>query len=64
MVQDLICMVDKEGNPVTTPNFKNGMKLNVFALPAPEIWTTKAGLDCFGPTHFNLPVEYVPFRID
>jgi len=62
MVPDLICMINKEGNPVTTPNFKVGMELNIFALPAPEIWKTKDGLECFGPKYFGLPVDYVPFN--
>ena len=37
------------------------MELNIFALPAPEIWTTEAGLACFGPKHFGLEVPYIPF---
>ena len=61
VVPDLICMVDRNGKPLTTPNFEEGMELNIFALPAPEIWTTEAGLKCFGPEHFGLDVPYVPF---
>lgn len=62
VVPDLICMLDEDGNPVTTPNFRDGMEMNIFALPSPEIWKTPEGLKCFGPEHFGLPVEYVPFK--
>ena len=61
VVPDLICMVDQEGKPLTTPNFEEGMELNIFALPAPEVWTCEAGLACFGPKHFGLDVPYIPF---
>ena len=36
----LICMINGEGNPMTTPNFEVGDKMTVIALPSPEIWTT------------------------
>lgn len=58
---DLICMIGEDGNPLTTPNFSTGDKMTVIALPAPEVWTTPEGLACFGPAHFGLDVEYVPF---
>lgn len=61
-VPDLICMVDKDGKPLTTPNFEQGMELNIFALPSPEIWKTEEGLKCFGPAHFGLDIKYVPFN--
>ncbi len=38
---DLICMINGEGNPMTTPNFEVGDKMTVIALPSPEIWTTQ-----------------------
>ncbi len=61
VVPDLICMLDKDGNPFTTPNFYEGMEVNVFALPAPKVWITEKGLKCFGPEHFKLGVPYIPF---
>ena len=61
MAPDLICMIGEDGNPVTTPNFSTGDKMTVIALPAPEIWTTPEGLECFGPKHFGLDAPYVPF---
>lgn len=59
---DLICMINGEGNPMTTPNFEVGDKMTVIALPSPEIWTTPEGLECFGPKHFGFDVEYKPFE--
>lgn len=59
---DLICMLDNEGNPLTTPNFKIGTEMTIFALPAPEIWKTKEGLECFGPRSFGFDFDYVPFN--
>ena len=58
VVPDLICMLDRDGNPVTTPNFIDGMEMNIFALPAPEIWKTPDGIKCFGPEHFGLSAFY------
>lgn len=62
IVPDLICMIGEDGNPMTTPDFETGDKMTVIALPSPEIWTTPEGLECFGPKHFGLDVEYTPFK--
>lgn len=59
---DLICVVDKNGGPVTNPNYENGMELTVFVLPAPEIWKTERGLEVFGPRSFGFDFDYVPFN--
>ena len=32
-VPDLICMIDKNGEPITTPNFKNKMVMIILGLP-------------------------------
>ncbi len=61
MVPDLICMLGDNGYPITTPNFKKGDTINIVALPAPKEWLTKEGLECLGPSHFNLNVDYKPF---
>ncbi len=60
-VPDLICMIDKEGNPMTTPDFSIGDEMTVFALPAPQMWKCREGLEIFGPRHFGIDVDYVPF---
>lgn len=59
---DMICVVDKDGTPVTNPHYENGMELTVFVLPAPEIWKTKRGLEVFGPRYFGFDFDYVPFN--
>lgn len=59
-VPDLICMIDKDGNPMTTPDFAVGDEMTVFALPAPNMWRCKEGLEIFGPRHFGIDADYVP----
>lgn len=59
-VPDLICMIDREGKPMTTPDFEIGDEMTVFALPAPEMWRSAEGLSIFGPRHFGIDTDYVP----
>lgn len=59
---DLICMIDENGEPLTSPNFSIGTKMTVIVLPSPEIWKTKEGLACFGPRHFGFDIDYIPFN--
>ncbi len=61
-VPDLICVIDGDGEPVTNPNFRNGMELTIIVLPAPEIWKTPRGLEVFGPRSFGFDFDYVPFN--
>lgn len=60
-VPDLICMIDQNGDPMTTPDFEVGDEMNVIVLPAPEIWTCETGLEIFGPRHFGIDADYRPF---
>ena len=60
-VPDLICMIDKNGLPMTTPDFQIGDEMNVLALPAPEMWRCQKGLEVFGPRYFGIDADYVPF---
>ena len=62
MVPDLICVIDKDGVPVTNPFYEKGMELNVFALPAPGEWISKKGLEVFGPRSFGFDFDYTPFK--
>lgn len=61
-VPDLVCMIDANGDPVTIPDFEIGSEMNVIALPAPELWKTEKGLEIFGPRHFGVDVDYIPFE--
>ena len=60
-VPDFICVLDTDGVPVTNPFYEKEQGLVVFALPAPEQWTTQKGLEVFGPKNFGFDMEYVPF---
>jgi len=60
-VPDLICVFDTtEKEPVLNPHFKEGMEIEIVALPAPKEWTTKRGLEVFGPKSFGFDVEWKP----
>ncbi len=61
-VPDLICMIDGGGDPLTNPDFEPGTEINVIALPAPEMWTSERGLELFGPRHFGIDADYIPFN--
>lgn len=63
-IPDMICMLDKDGTPLTTPNYKVGTEMTLVAMPAPDVWKTEKGLECFGPSYFGLKEPYVPFSID
>lgn len=62
-VPDLICVIDGKGVPVTNPYYEQGQKLTIFALPAPKEWTTKRGLEVFGPRSFGFDTDYIPFVV-
>lgn len=57
-VPDLICVMDEAGEPVLNPLLKAGELVSVFALPAPEMWTSKEGLRLLGPKSFGFDIEY------
>jgi len=62
-VPDLICVIDKDGVPITNPFYENGMELVVIGLPAPEQWTTKRGLEVFGPKSFGFDIDYCGLKV-
>ncbi len=58
---DLISVVDtRSGAAIANPDFTIGQPVSVIGFCAPEIWRTPAGLDVFGPTHFQFNTPYVP----
>ncbi|HKM28736.1 MAG TPA: DUF917 domain-containing protein [Anaerovoracaceae bacterium] len=61
-VPDLICMLNKDGYPVTNPNWTIGEEVTIFALPSPDIWKTEAGQKVFSTTSFNLGFDYKSFK--
>jgi len=60
MAPDLIIFMSDNGEGVTNSELRAGMKINVVAAKAPEIWRTKKGLKFFGPKRFGFDYDYVP----
>ncbi|MCS7132431.1 MAG: DUF917 domain-containing protein [Aigarchaeota archaeon] len=60
MAPDLIIFMSDDGDGITNSDLKVGMKVNVVAARAPEIWRTEKGLRFFGPKRFGFNYEYVP----
>jgi DUF917 family protein len=50
------------GKPVPSEALRYGLKVNLIALPAPNIWTSPAGLELVGPRYFGYEVDYQPIN--
>ncbi|KAH8663399.1 hypothetical protein BGZ60DRAFT_470898 [Tricladium varicosporioides] len=62
---DLITVLDKaNGAPLGISDYKYGLRVNVIALRAPPVWTTKRGVEMGGPEAFGLDFEYVGVGAD
>ncbi len=58
---DIIVILEIEtGLPVTVERLRYGLRVQIIALPAPEIWTTPQGLQLVGPAAFGFDWEYLP----
>ena len=56
---DLICAVATEtGEPVTTEVMRYGLRVTILGFPAPDLWTTPAGLAVVGPRAFGYEHDY------
>ena len=61
-VPDLIIVMGMDARfPTLNPYAKEGDNVSVICLPAPAIWTSKRGLDVFGPGSFGFDTEWKPF---
>lgn len=60
MPPDLIMFVLDNGEPITNTDLKEGVKVNIVAAKAPDMWRTPKGLELFGPRHFGFDYDYVP----
>lgn len=59
MTPDIIAVVEKEsGIPITTESLRYGLRVQVVALKAPEIWKTARGLQLTGPRAFGYDFDY------
>lgn len=60
---DIISLLEMEtGFPITSDNLQYGLKINIIALPSPQLWTTPAGLTLVGPRHFGYEIDYTPLN--
>lgn len=58
---DIITLIESGStNVIASEQLKNGLKADIIALPAPEIWRSEAGLSIVGPRYFGYGVEYKP----
>lgn len=62
VVPDLICMVAVEtADPITTEILRYGLRVEILAVPAPDLLRTPEALAVVGPAAFGYPeVEYRP----
>jgi len=62
MPPDCFAFLDSDGCPIMNNTLAIGLQAHVLAWPSPPQWQTKKGLDLFGPRHFALGYDYVPFE--
>ncbi|KIC74467.1 hypothetical protein DB42_BD00150 [Neochlamydia sp. EPS4] len=60
---DILMLLEQEtGAPITSELLQYGLRVNLIALPAPEIWTTPQGLALVGPRKFGYETDYKPIH--
>jgi hypothetical protein len=63
MTPDLLCAVEAgTGKPFTNSNLREGLEMEVFAVPADPMWRTPQGLALTGPSHFGFDLPYRPME--
>jgi DUF917 family protein len=64
LTPDIITLLETEsGTPITSESLRYGLRIDLIALPAPEIWQTDAGLKLVGPQAFGFNMPYEPIQI-
>jgi DUF917 family protein len=59
MTPDLICVVDSiSGDGIGTESIRYGQRVDVLALPAPEVFLSARGLELVGPRAFGFDFDY------
>jgi DUF917 family protein len=62
-VPDIIAVLAQQsGTPIAAERLRQGQRVRVVALAAPEAWRTAAGLAAAGPEAFGFDVGYTPIR--
>ena len=62
---DSICVVDAitgDGIAINEVELKAERMVSVIGIPSAPQWRTKKGIELFGPSHFQLPMEYTPIE--
>lgn len=60
---DIITLLEIDtGMPISSETLQYGIKVNVVAIPGPQVWTTPEGLALVGPRRFGYEMDYVPFN--
>lgn len=62
---DSICCLDaKTGEGLLIPegDLQKNRQVVVLGIPAASIWRTPQGIALFGPTHFDLAIDYIPIE--
>lgn len=58
----LMLLEEGTGTPILTEALQFGLKVNLIAMPSPEIWTTPAGLELVCPRYFGYEIDYKPIE--
>ena len=62
-VPDLVCIFNDDiGEPLLNPYGEKDMSVSVIVLPAPKEWTTKRGLEVFGPKSFGFDIDWKSYE--
>jgi len=62
---DSICVVDAitgKGVAINNVELKPRRNIVVIGIPSAPQWRTEKGIKLFGPSHFQLPMEYMPIE--
>lgn len=55
VIPTIISILNREtGEPILNPQCRKGMEVAVVTFPSPDIWTTKEGLEVFGPKYIGM----------
>ena len=62
---DSICVVDTttgEGITINPVELETGRHVTMIGIPSAPQWQTAEGIQLFGPSHFQLKMEYIPIE--
>jgi len=64
MIPDLICVIDKEGNPITNADVKEGLEVIVFGIKSNEKWRRNKAYNIFSDSlnKFGFNLSFIPIE--